>query len=682
MSIAYVKISELPEISSSISADILPIVHDDETYKISVSNLIGNISSSSSSNPIISKTYSELNAIIVGASLSAGASLTAGQVYYVSDRKIYLTAITTNQFASDGIYEYTKGKKSWCAFNISGSVGSVDSVSINSVELLSTPVEYTTTYQVARIDPGWVAPPKVDDSLIKLCQAIVANINANASVNTTYKAYAIYNNVVIEAVNTGTELNTATLTAVGTHGLTCNTIQNMAFGTADLIEPLLYQCTYDFPNDILLGLKDSKYNNEVKYELAKVLTSTYDESQIFEFNWNDDRAINNKLVDCIITKNFLGSLTPILISGNDFISSEFGNNIILSGEVSNNILKYGILTYNIITSMYGGGGIVGNNIIGQSINVKSEITENSINALGISQNRLYSGASIKYCHETSAYGMVSNELEMLTTIWNVSKVASFKGNKLMPRGMLINIVSSDGHTIFDGNYFMDDFNFSNINFGGNYNYFINNRVSGIDTNPHDSLPTFQTLSNVGIANNNFGAGNYFFNNDLYNVDIIDSVEVNMYNQTIHGTTGLPTYYSTQNYRAGGRVSYDITFYISPENSGSLYVENYKLFSTIKSGFVFDSGYIYVSELEDNLIGLNNIEFKLGLTDATSSLFSDTMDNLQDLKRIDFTFNVQTLPQVSDDFTHVVMNISTVESEPITLTGWIAIHLEGFKYNTA
>jgi hypothetical protein len=589
---------------------------------------------------IISQTHSQLATLILNS------TLVPGQMYYDSDKKVILTALSTTQFSSKGIYLYTRGKKSWGAFKITGTTGNVSQITVGSDNLLTATQTYAATNQIARVNPGGTAP-NVDISLLTLANAIAANINANGSMNTKYKAYAVANGdvptalwgvvtgalgiayVIIEAVSTGVSLNGSSI-SVTSSGLTIASLTAMQGGVIDLTSPLLYLCTYDFTNDRLLALYDPLYNNEVAYDDKTVVNDlTSYSTYMFDFNWNNPLVVNNKLTNCTITRNFIlaGSSNysgGMAVMSNFLNYSVFGTNLIIAGEISFNNGRYGQISQNIVNNAI--TGISGNDLVGQIDSnymaiCPSDISCNYMTGGGITNNCLSKGGSIRYCSESGGYGITDGEVGYMTCIWNVSGWNAVKSNQLRSRAQLINLVNPNGVGIFAQNEVNDDSFISDIHFDGSFVYFINNKINNFDT--RRTAPSYQHWSEIQFDYNRFEGSIFQSGNNLERVSLIGADSVSMQGITLKGATGSVINIHGAGASGYGRMSFDIHIEgFDGTNIGN--IATHSLLSFQSSNTIVTGGYVYATGLTTSgsptiALGINSTNNAIMAATATSTL---------------------------------------------------------------
>ena len=658
---------------------------------VNAKGLITAVANGSGSASIVTKTYSQLQTMV------SGATLVTGQLYYISDKNVIIEAINTTQLALNGTYLYQHGRKAWGAFQIQGTSGSVSQITIGSDNLLTATQNYATTNQIARVNPGGVAP-NVDISLLTLANNIAANVNSNSAINTKYKAYAVGNGdvptslwggitgtygfayIIIEAVATGTTLNGSTI-SVTASSLTITSTTSMQGGAVDLTTPLQYLCTYDFVNDKLLSLYDPIYNNQVTYD-EKTITGdlTAFSTYMFNFNWNNPFVVGNKLVNCSITTNFIlaGSTNYVggmAMIGNDLVSSTLGVNLIIAGEISHNTGKYATITQNIVAGAT--SGISGNELIGMidsnymSI-TPSDISNNFTNMGGIVANRLYSGGSIRYTYEHGGYGTKENEVGYMTCLWNVSGWNAVKSNQLRSRAQLINIVNTNGVGILAQNEFNDDVVVNDIQFDGSYAYFINNKINSVDTRP--ASLSFQHFTTVQLSYNIFHGNIFDGGNTLARVSIISGDSINMHGITLSGAAGSVINLHGMGGGGGwGHFTMDAQIQaFDGSNIGN--IATHSLFSFKSSNTIVYGGHVYASGLTTS----GSPTISLGIAGNNTAVMAATATSTLNTGDGSHGTGMTSLGSIiANAVTAFAPFTITVSAGAIT-AGVLSIHLECFR----
>lgn len=299
-------------------------------------------------------TYSEAQTLVNNNELSPGG------LYYITDKNVILTAISSNQFSTKGIYLYSHGAKAWGAIEITGGTsGSVNSITVNSVNLMSSSESYESTAYSTNNSRNtninhWTSF-SYNTSLFTLAKKVADNINSAQSI---YKAYATGKYIVIQSVASGTGPNNLQVSGSGTN-ITLGNAINMNGGTADPASPLVYECDYDFTNDKLYRLYDPLYNNEIRQDIN---FQDGNGSSVLDFNWNQSNVYNNHFYNSIIYPNFLDSTSKFF--GNEATDSIIGANILQSTSfVYDQILKTAEFQQNIfqLNSLCMGNELVGGN---------------------------------------------------------------------------------------------------------------------------------------------------------------------------------------------------------------------------------------------------------------------------------------------------------------------------------
>lgn len=265
-------------------------------------------------------TYSEAQSLVNNNELSPGG------LYYITDRKVILTAINSNQFSTKGIYLYSHGAKAWGAIELLtwSSNATVDHIYVDADDILSgpetleSPTSYST-YDSRNTNIAHWTFFSYDTSLFTLAQQVVDNIN---SAQSTYKAYTAGKYIVIQSIASGTGPNNLIISGSGTNVTLGNAI-NMNYGTADPSSPFVYECDYNFVNDKLFRLYDPLYNNEIRQDIN---FQNANDNSILDFNWNQSNVYNNHCYNSIIFPNFLDSTSKFF--GNEAADSIIGANIL------------------------------------------------------------------------------------------------------------------------------------------------------------------------------------------------------------------------------------------------------------------------------------------------------------------------------------------------------------------
>ncbi len=642
---------------------------------------------------IISQTYSQMQTLI------STSALVPGQMYYVTDKNVILTALSSTQLKKEGTYLYTSGKKAWGAFKITGTSGNVSSITINGgSNLLTSTQTYANTKQLVRINPGWSTAPSVDISLITLAQNIAANLNANSAFSSSYKAYALGTGdtplsgvgslgqgyVIIQAIATGTAVNGYTI-AVTASSLTCSSVIAMQGGVADLSSPLLYACKCDCNASTftLLSLYDAQYDNEVAYDEKTIVADV--SANFFDFNWNNSLVVNNKLVNCTISPNFIlaGSSNysgGMAIIGNDLVHSSFGTNLIISGEMSFNKVTAGLLNYNIVNGT--SAGISGNKLTGMIdgyylSNTQSDISYCYITNMAISNNTLTYGGSIRYCAVTvtSGYGISDNQIGFMCCMWNVSNWTAVKSNQMRARYQMVNIIASN-YSIFGQNEMTDDGILNDLTCSGTMEILNNKLLSCVtmgDGTIIASTPVQQSWSNVLILSCQL-AGNYLDNNTLSNINLFHANGVDLAGITL--TPANAIWLGGEGVPGAGKFTIDINITaFDAANIGSILTHS--LLNIQGTNCVIGGGYVYASGLTTS----GSPTIALGLATTNNAIMSATSTSTLNTGDGSHGTGRTILPIT-------LLATTTANFQPVTMTiangaisaGSLVIHLDCFSIN--
>ena len=355
-----------------------------------------------------SLTYSQVQILV------SNNQLTPGELYYITDKNVILTAISNNQFSAKGIYLYSHGAKAWGAIQLTdGTGGSVNTITVNGTNIMSgirTYIASTYTDRMTRNDNihGRNTSFSYNDSLLKTAAGVAANIN---SAQSNYVAYAVRDWIVIQSAASGTTPNGYTISGTGSNIILGNAI-SMNGGTANPTNPISYECNYDFTNDILYRLFDPIYNNEICQDSNFQATNG---NSILDFNWNQANVYNNRFYNSIIYPNFLDSTskfysneaTDIIIGANMLqVASLVYEQRLKTAEFQQNRLKSGsICMGNELTGGFGYDGGTG------LFNVESAILNfNLFDNAKVTSNKMYGGAWFKYNEFSSNGFFTSNKM--------------------------------------------------------------------------------------------------------------------------------------------------------------------------------------------------------------------------------------------------------------------------------
>ncbi len=354
----------------------------------------------------IVRTYSQVQTLI------ANNGLLTGAFYFLSDRNIGVQASSINNLSIAAIHTREIRAVGWIQIN-SGDSGSVNSITVNGVEILSGSVSFNTDISVTIAD-------------------VVNNINTYTSSPDYTALYAGARAIIFPANGLGSSVNSYTV-SVSLTGLS-GTSGNMTGGQDIGIN--WFNVIYDFENDLITRMEDNKGN---------IVVTSLNGNEILEdnpidiFPWGQDNIFNN-----IVNISYLTAYTSTgIIAGNTVTG---GSAIIANG--------------------YEGEMIGANNVDGSNIyaTLSSKRVENNVlNDSTIGVSFTFSGTAIRGC------SLLQSTLQASTY------AGDFEGNSLT--GAILNLSNSAvevkysriflGNEIeltFDTNQVMLDINFSSSNY--------------------------------------------------------------------------------------------------------------------------------------------------------------------------------------------------------------------------
>lgn len=399
---------------------------------------------------VVGDTYANIS------TLKSSNQLVPGSMYYITDKGIYLRALTNNTFAKAGIYEYKRGKKAWGAIQVTSATGgNVSAITVNGVNLLTAIINYSLTVQNGYFTSGDFRAD-YDRSLQKLVENIVANINANGASN--YVAYACGSYIVLQAKVVGTASNGFTVSGTATTVTLGNAIA-MSGGENDPSIPLLYECNYDFEGDKITRLYDPTYDNEV-------VDSTG--AQIFNFNWNNSSITGWTIKNSTIMPSFVGSTSEM----KHWIATDstVGGNLVAGGAKANhNVVRFANFSANAVVgssaylsncSICGGGSYalsawrgVANAQFKNNTIIDGSVSSIVINgAARFVDNTINSPATLTDLRFGYDCGFMGN---------TVTGATIFSGNTFEQRAVMANNIFTS--LTFYGNQFSDDVAVCSIN---------------------------------------------------------------------------------------------------------------------------------------------------------------------------------------------------------------------------
>lgn len=200
------------------------------------------------------------------ATLKGSAGLTPGQFYYITDKHIAIQALSTSELSVTGYHTRAIQAYGWVQLD-SGSSGSVDSITVNSVNIMSSSVSFNT-------------------DLVTTAGDVVSNINANTS-SPNYSAVQAANRIIILAEESaGSTPNgyvvSPTFTSIG------GTLQNMSNGQD--VGDTWFNVVYLFDSDLIVEMADDS-GNSVKTNALFNAVAGY--NPIDKFPWGYSNIFGN-----------------------------------------------------------------------------------------------------------------------------------------------------------------------------------------------------------------------------------------------------------------------------------------------------------------------------------------------------------------------------------------------------
>ena len=284
-----------------------------------------------------------------------------------------------------------------CAFGIigitAGAAGSVDTITVDGVNIMTSSVPYLTSLAVTATN-------------------VATNINAN-SVSSGYRAVAITNGyIVIASTTSGVAKNGLVISGTATT-LTLGNARPLANGVNSTVQQL--SIVYNIATDRISQCSDAA-NNIIK------LPTGYTGDPLQEFPWGDGRYFNNTLETDGFINNFLydsnGGFRNNICEGQSYFRDNFwaaGNTSIRfqvffntvknNSHISNNVWNFtgsmavGLIYYNTLYNISrisgncvtGAGippGVFYNNLFGANSNIRDNLMIAGAQVVSISDNNL------------------------------------------------------------------------------------------------------------------------------------------------------------------------------------------------------------------------------------------------------------------------------------------------------
>lgn len=289
--------------------------------------------------------------------LITNSALIPGKQYIVTDSanggSIIVTASTTSKLKNSAEWLRMTDIRSfgWIRLTGGGS-GSVDTLTVNAVNQMSSSVAYTT-------------------SLANTASLVAANINANGSA--TYTAIAMLDVIVLVAKTALASLNALTVAATSTT-ITTGSIQNTVRGLDPVLYPL--EIKYDAVLDVIWSCYDPVLNNRIECSKSYIAyaNTTLGAKPILEFRWGDAAFIDTRVKKGYIKDVYIAG--DGLFEANTLEDYSFIRNIIGTSS-----------SYFGINSCYGAEAVVRNNCM---IGTFTQIIRNEVK--GPITNNMLSGS--------------------------------------------------------------------------------------------------------------------------------------------------------------------------------------------------------------------------------------------------------------------------------------------------
>lgn len=497
---------KIPNTYTAIAGNVSPV----DTQITALSKLDGNIKQIYI-DAIFTDTTSILKSNLL--TLVSTGQLKPKQSYNITDSvvggNIIMTALTNNTLSDDCIWlRPTKLAAFGIVGILSGAAGSINSVTIDGVNIMSAPVAYTT-------------------SLNTTATNVQNNINAFTGTS-GYRCVSINNYLVIIANVALLSSNGKIVSGTSTTLILGNELP-LANGSDSTLQSL--NVMYNISNDTLSSCSD-KYGNVV---------TTHIQTAYNHFSWGDIRFYNNKLFGSFfenvflysglsfdsnktssgssITRNFLalGSGAVAVFQRNCFDSaSSFFNNIIITPNTSlsfvqsNQLSCQGRISNNtLVTSGTGSASIWSNTLSGPASGISGNTggsTNSSVNyqiwgnkllgpSSSISNNTGSTGLFIRYNTILGFSGTINNN--SFQTISNMSDI-SYNIISGISSTINNNTFNSIGCSITKNNLLGENSGINLINLTITNASILNNNITakgGIITNINFDT-VFNILSNI------------------------------------------------------------------------------------------------------------------------------------------------------------------------------------------
>lgn len=252
-------------------------------------------------------TYAELQIQVTESQLERG------QFYYISDKDIIIQATSSNTYAAGALYT-TERLSQGAVVLTSGAAGSVDTLTVNNVNIITGAVPFNT-------------------SLAQTATDLATDINTGSGSH-GYTATAIGTTVVLRpAAGTGDTPNG--FVVAGTN--TTLTLDYVDFSGGINSGAEWNEIVYDFTNDNITERYDPKRNCRVKADSDEkaVLQALYSMDPFDNFPWMDNNVKNieadNSIVNIEFTQN---TIQNIRAAGVSMVSIKVNNNTTPGGAIT------------------------------------------------------------------------------------------------------------------------------------------------------------------------------------------------------------------------------------------------------------------------------------------------------------------------------------------------------------
>jgi hypothetical protein len=461
--------------------------------------------------PQVAATYAEL------AEMSATAALVPGQSYLVTDRDVILTATSASSFGIEGDYTQAFPAHGYLQLT-SGTVGSIDGISINGEQLLPTPIGYAS-------------------NLIETASLVVDAINDGTPVH-GYGAINIGSFVYLtDAEGRGAALNGAAITVAATGIVVSAGALAMGANKGEH----WFKVKYRFADDWIAEMADSR-GNVVSCQPELIDLVGINPYQAFP--WAYDAVTGNKVTDSVfIAYPNGGNIANNTISGRTFMlcsltetdsvtENDIGNQsfvkLVATGDCSlqGNAISLSGFDLQIAAGEIANNKIVASNLVGQNVicnnlgmnhfsGVNLFLSNATIN--GLAQNTLVDG---EYLLGGATVTMNKNNL---TTTDVTATNASLQLSENQISGTVLDVSEATAGYIFSHNHISgsSEIHLQRAQGQFEYNVIANSQLHANDTDVYFQNNQINNQSELTLTNY---AGGQFLGNTLSaaTLDLTDS----------------------------------------------------------------------------------------------------------------------------------------------------------------